>query len=166
MLCCLHTTHAAIKPSPFLGVERAHAHSHCRTKSFVPSTPSFSHCFFCLCHRRAPSSLSPRATSTWPSTTSRCCTMASWPAPSPSPTTPRRRMPSCAWSPRRGKTPPSSSTRHTRSCYRSVWLYSSTAAVYHCPTSRPLSRRPHPGNSYMNNHLIIRLVPHRLTCAP
>lgn len=71
---------------------------------------------------RALSSLNRRVTSTWPSTTSRCCTMASWPAPSPSPTTPRRRMLSSAWSRRLGKTPPSSSTLHMPSCYRSVRL--------------------------------------------
>ena len=115
--------------------------SHRRTQSSVPLT----HCFFsCLCPSRAPSSSSPRATSTWPSTTSRCCTMASWPAPSPSPTTPRPRTPSCAWSPRRGRTPPSSSTRHTPSCYRWVGLCSSQWPLVTTPLPDPPSHRPPP----------------------
>lgn len=69
---------------------------------------------------RTLSSSSRRATSTWLSTTSRCCTMESWPAPSPSPTMPRRRTPSFAWSRRPGRTPPSLSTHHMPSCYRLV----------------------------------------------
>lgn len=45
---------------------------------------------------------------------------ASWPAPSPSPTTPRPLTPSSAWNPRLKKTPPSLCTHRTPLCYRSV----------------------------------------------
>lgn len=130
MLCCLHTAHAAIKKTPFW-VLNLHTQTHTHTsslldKSFVSVIQKFfltrPLTIFFLHHCRALSSSSRRVTSTWLSTTSRCCTMASWPAPSPSPTTPRRRTPSSAWSRRPEKTPPSSSTRRTHSCYRSVWL--------------------------------------------
>lgn len=130
MLCCLHTAHAAIKPTPFWVLNlytQTHTHTFLMsgqviclqfkvflTQPLTPSSSSFFH------HCRALSSLSQRVTSTWLSTTNRCCTMASWPAPSPSPTTPRRRMPSSAWNHRPGKIRPSSSTRHMHSCCRSV----------------------------------------------
>lgn len=78
--------------------------------------------WFCLFVCRALSSLNLRVTSTWRSTISRCCTMESWPAPSPSPTMPRQRMPSSAWSPLREKTPPSLCIHHMPSCSRSESL--------------------------------------------
>lgn len=74
-----------------------------------------------LCRVRL--SLSRRVTSTWRSTINRSCMMGSWPAPSPSPTTPRLQMPSSAWSHRPRRTPPSSSTHPTPLCYRLVSLH-------------------------------------------
>lgn len=129
MLCCLHTAHAAIKQTPFWVLSlHTQTHTHFSVAliqrvshaTFVSS----SHLLLSLSVSRALSSSNQRATSTLPSTTSRCYTMASLPAPSPSPTTPRRRMPSFAWSHRPGKTPPSSSTRHMHLCCRSVWASS------------------------------------------
>lgn len=147
-----------------------------RGKSFVCLIQWFPHTtldifFFLLLHLhrhcRALSSSSPRATSTWLSTTSRCCMTESWPAPSLSPTTPRQRMPSSAWSRRPGKTLPSSSTHRTHSCYRLVWLVSSERAR---SKSQPTALDVF-SNAYVNDwsgmkwllSVIIELVFHRLT---
>lgn len=150
-----------------------------RGKSFVCLIQWFPHTtldifFFLLLlhlhrHCRALSSSSPRATSTWLSTTSRCCMTESWPAPSLSPTTPRQRMPSSAWSRRPGKTLPSLSTHRTHSCYRLVWLVSSERAR---SKSQPTALDVF-SNAYVNDwsgmkwllSVIIKLVFHRLTHA-
>lgn len=57
--------------------------------------------------------------------------MASWPAPSPSPITPKPPMLSSAWSPLQRKMAPSLCTRLTPSCCRSVAMLNPTSNSPH-----------------------------------
>lgn len=75
-----------------------------------------------LCLHRARSSLSRRAISIWLSIISRCCMMGSWPAASALPITLKPQMLNCVWNPLPERTPLSSSTHHTPSCCRCVFL--------------------------------------------
>lgn len=107
--------------------------------------------FVCFFISRALSSLNLRVTFTWQSTISRCSMTESWPAPSPSPTMPRQRTPSSAWSHRPEKTPPSLCIHHMPSCYRSE---NPNTAVHH---SDPLIT-DQIGNSHVNDRAETGLI--------